>query len=180
MSNCFAFHEKFCGAWADVTDEELQDYIEEACERAEEAELKKTRQQEERRRTPALARRRLNGDAAIMAEESRQVYSKQGPQLQRQLQGLVVVAGGGSAVSDNGNRSDSKTVPEIGEDGDEMSPTGFTQLMSKGSPDFMKISTKLPPGRKSGRSKQAVFDNVDMYTHPRSLESRIGKCHLTI
>ena len=175
MSNCFAFHEKFCGAWADVTDEELQDYIEEACERAEEAELKKTRQQEERARTPALVVRRLNGDAATMAEESRPSLFKTRTPAAKATPGTSgAVAGGGSAVSDNGNRSDSKTVPEIGEDGDEMSPTGFTQLMSKGSPGLLRKSPRVsPPGRKSGRSRAGRV-RQRRYVHSPKVNANLG------
>ena len=33
-SNVYAFHDKFCGAWGDVTDEELQDAIERGCQLA--------------------------------------------------------------------------------------------------------------------------------------------------
>jgi hypothetical protein len=66
-SNVYAFHDKFCGAWGDVTDDELQDAIEIACQAAAKAELEQERTNEERARTPALVIRRLgaggrNGD----------------------------------------------------------------------------------------------------------------------
>ena len=58
-SNVYAFHDKFVGAWGDVTDEELQQAIERACSVATKMELEQERTNEIRARTPALVVRRL-------------------------------------------------------------------------------------------------------------------------
>ena len=77
-SNVYAFHDKFCGAWGDVTDDELQGAIERGCQLATKAELEQERTNEERARTPALVVRRLNQDAAAMTEEGRPSLFKNG------------------------------------------------------------------------------------------------------
>ena len=73
-SNVFAFHDKFCGAWGDVTDVELQDAIEDGCQAATKKELEQERTNEERARTPALVVRRLselNEGSVELSEQSR-------------------------------------------------------------------------------------------------------------
>ena len=152
MSNCFAFHEKFCGAWADVTDEELQEFIEEACERAESMEREKARQQEERARTPALVLRRVNGDVAAMAEESRpSLFKTTSPKSSTAVsdQGKKAIGSTGPDRSSSG-----RFVPEVGDGTDAMSPSGFADLKPKGSPGIVRKSPRVsPPAKKSGRSR---------------------------
>ena len=63
-------------------------------------------------------------------------------------------AGVNGGDSGSGSSGSVKSVPEVGEDNGEMSPTGFTELKPKGSPGLLRKSPRVsPPARKSRRSR---------------------------
>ena len=135
-SNVYAFHDKFCGAWGDVTDEELQDAIERGCQLATKAELEQERTNEERARTPALVVRRLNQDAALMTEEARP--------------SLFKAEGSGSSESGKGGKGGIRKggmQPVQDEDND---PNSFTEMSPRVSP---RKSPRITPGSKGKRSQ---------------------------
>ena len=128
-SNVYAFHDKFCGAWGDVTDDELQQAIERACQLATQMELEQERTNEERARTPALVVRRLNKDGSggrssggvgDLEEESRPSLFKAGSTGRR------------DAAEDD--------------DDDDSNPNGFAEMTAAPHP-------RVSPPNKGGRSR---------------------------